>query len=56
MITEVEERKASSARSQQYVWEATWKHAEQDARVQLVSAADLRRARVKAEKHQKEKK
>ena len=55
MITAVEEETKKSTRQRQYVWEATWKHSEQDARVQLVSAPDLRRARLKAEKHQEEK-
>lgn len=37
----------------QYVWDATWQNGE-ESRLQLFSAADLRRARVKAEKFQEE--
>jgi len=42
------------AKLRQYIWEATWKHAEQDAKVQLLSATDMRRARIKADKHQEQ--
>lgn len=41
-------------KTQQWVWDATWKNGELDPKVQLFSAADLRRARIKAEKFQKE--
>lgn len=43
-------------KSTQYVWEATFFQAEQEKRVQLVSASDLRKARIKAMNFQEEKK
>ena len=65
MITAIEEETKKSTRQKQYVWEAWWswlgepqpqsrRRNDQEVRVVLFSAPDIRRARVKAEAHQKE--